>query len=276
MPSDVVMSPSPFGSCMKKPLATSAVTTPPVIVTVWPLSGEVTPLPLTCMIVTGTAVTVSAMFTVPVWLRLSVIVAASVLEPGLIAEPTVTPASEKFAWSPLSVSATEPAPPIGLRSTLTEVMLVAPVPGVASTERVVAVAPSFGTEFGLALPVPLGLPLLPAQTLSGVYDRLRGFGAVTSKSLISFPVFVQPPVLRTAAVVLLSTPTGLLVGQLAEPKPTTSTTAPPLGHAIAPSAVLLLNKATLPFVPDSANVPVTSPTTSTVPPVPAASLNRKY
>ena len=44
MPSEVVGSPSPTGSCMKKPVLFSLVTTP-LVVTVWPSKRLLAPLP---------------------------------------------------------------------------------------------------------------------------------------------------------------------------------------------------------------------------------------
>src|ERR1700759_5630214 len=49
MPSDVAGSPSPIGSCRKKPLLFTLVTTPDVV-TVWPTYGLVAPLPWICQI----------------------------------------------------------------------------------------------------------------------------------------------------------------------------------------------------------------------------------
>src|SRR5579859_3735741 len=94
-PSDVVKSPSPTGSCMKKPFVLSAVTTLFGVVTVWPSSGEAVPWPWICMIVYGTG---SSFWIVPVADRL----AGLAFEPARLLTLTLKVSSGSKVVSPLT------------------------------------------------------------------------------------------------------------------------------------------------------------------------------
>src|ERR1043166_4292478 len=104
-----------------------------------------------------------------------------------------------------------------------------------------------------------------------VEEVLRGFGAATEKSAELLSVSLQPLLFRIAAVVLLSVGGAVPSEQFVLPKPTMSTTVPPVGQAPV-SAVVELTSATLPAVPLMFVVPVASGAGRfVVPPVPAAS-----
>jgi hypothetical protein len=88
---------------------------------------------------------------------------------------------------------------------------------------------------------------------------LRGAGAPVLKSADRVPVNVQPPLLRIAAVVLLSVavvPNPQLLALV--PKLTSSTIAAPVGHVVAPKAAVVFERKTLPVVADIEIPPVAS------------------
>jgi hypothetical protein len=104
---------------------------------------------------------------------------------------------------------------------------------------------------------------------------LRGFGVTAVKSAALLSESAQPSAFLMTALVALGAGARAPSKQFAvEPKPTKSTTDPPVGHEPVSAAVVLVS-ATLPAVADICVVPVASAGgRSVVPPVPCASRTR--
>src|SRR5471030_803744 len=162
-------------------------------------------------------------------------------------------------------------PPMPRRSVVTvRPVLAGFVPGVTVTFSNVEL-PAV-REFGVADPVPLGLPH------EWIDDELRGFAAPDVKSAPLLSESVQPPLARESAVVFVSDGAGAVSKQLGAllpvPYPTKSTMLAPVGHA-PDRAVAVLTSATLAFVALMAMLPVASGVGKlVVPAVPAASCTR--
>src|SRR5580765_3734921 len=169
------------------------------------------------MIVSGAAVTASAIVVVPVRGTASVMVMLSVLPPADV--PGATVASQEYVPSPATASPFVPSsysvcvaePPMLDRLAVTDwIGLDGFVRWVAATvSRLVAPA---CTAAGEALPVPVGFVLgLPPQAAFTGLALLRGAGAPVEKSALLSSESVQPPLARKSASVVLG------VGAVPEP-----------------------------------------------------------
>src|SRR6266496_3754850 len=139
----------------------------------------------------------------------SAIVTGRLLAPGVALPETVARYEKTLSpavtspFVPLSKKDCEAGPPIEERFPATVMPLDGGlVPGVTVTVRRVVCPRS--TAEGLAAPTPVGL-VGPPQTCAGD-ALLRGLGGPIVKSARLLSVSIQPPSLRSAAVVLVRAP----------------------------------------------------------------------
>src|SRR6266567_987940 len=183
--------------------------TMPVVATSSPAWGEIVPGPWMSWIARSGGLTVRLIEVAPVLSCASAIDTGRLLAPGVAPAETVARYEKTLSpavtspFVPLSKKDCEAEPPIEERFPATVMPLDGGlVPGVTVTVRRVVCPRS--TAEGLAAPTPDGF-VGPPQKCAGE-ALLRGLGGPIVKSARLLSVSMQPPSLRSAAVVLVSAP----------------------------------------------------------------------